>query len=59
MLVFIWKIINIYGKFFNIEGRVGWGVFGYVCIFFFFLYYMGVIRCDFLVCLVGNDFYRY
>lgn len=58
MLVFIWKIINIYGKFFNIEGRVGWGVFGYVC-FFFFWYYMGVIRCDLLVCLVGYDFNSY
>lgn len=29
MSAFIWKTINIHGKFSNIEGRVGWGVFGH------------------------------
>lgn len=54
MSAFIWKTINIHGKFSNIEGRVGWGVFGHArppppr-------HHTGVIRRDPSVCSAGHD----
>lgn len=56
MSAFIWKTINIHGKFSNIEGRVGLGVFGHArppppppr-------HHTGVIRRDPSVCSAGHD----
>lgn len=58
MSAFIWKTINIHGKFSNIEGRVGRGVSGHArtpppp-------HHTGVIRRDPSVCSAGNDHHRH
>lgn len=51
MSAFIWKTINIQGKFSNIEGRVGRGVSGHAPP----QHHTGVIRRDPSVCSAGND----